>query len=32
MVKVNYLSQTNGDLKEGILHLWLKFGDPSLNG
>ena len=24
--------KTNSDLNQGILHLWSKFGDPSLNG
>ena len=24
--------QNNRDLKQGLLHLWSKFGDPSLNG
>ena len=24
--------QNNRDLKQGVLHLWSKFGDPSLNG
>ena len=23
---------TNRDLNQGLLHLWSKFGDPSLNG
>ena len=25
-------SQNNRDLNQGVLHLWSKFGDPSLNG
>ena len=25
-------SQNNMDLNQGLLHLWSKFGDPSLNG
>ena len=25
-------TQTNRDLNQGLLHLWSKFGDPSLNG
>ena len=30
-VKVNH-PQNNRDLYQGLLHLWSKFGDPSLNG
>ena len=30
-VKVNH-PQNNRDLNQGILHLWSKFDDPSLNG
>ena len=30
-VKVNH-PQNNKDLNQGLLHLWSKFGDPSLNG
>ena len=31
-VKVNHPHQNNRELKQGLLHLWSKFGDPSLNG
>ena len=30
-VKFNH-PQNNRDLNQGLLHLWSKFGDPSLNG
>ena len=29
--KKSQKKQNNRDLKQGILHLWSKFGDPSLN-
>ena len=30
--KVNHPPKNNKDLNQGLLHLWSKFGDPSLNG